>query len=171
MWNTGLDEAQTAIKIAGRNINNLRYTDAAAAAVAKSLQLCPTLCNPIDGSLPGPAVPGILQARILEWVAISSSNAWKWKVKSEVTQSCPTLSDPMDCSLPGSSNHGIFPGKVLEWGAIAFSERLEPPKALKCFHTATCIWKVVRYAVILFAYSTMENFTGTYIELRTHTSL
>ena len=47
----------------------------AAAAAAKSLQLCPTLCDPIDGSLPGPAVPGILQARTLEWVAISSSNA------------------------------------------------------------------------------------------------
>ena len=51
------------------------------AAAAKSLQLCPTLCDPIDGSPPGPAVPGILQAWILEWVAISSSNAWKWKVK------------------------------------------------------------------------------------------
>ena len=46
-----------------------------AAAAAKSLQSCPTLCNPIDGSPPGPAVPGILQARTLEWVAISSSNA------------------------------------------------------------------------------------------------
>ena len=48
---------------------------AAAAAAAKSLQSCPTLCNPIDGSPPGSPVPGILQARILEWVAISFSNA------------------------------------------------------------------------------------------------
>ena len=48
---------------------------------AKSLQSCPTLCNPIDGSPPGSTVPGILQARTLEWVAISFSNAWKWKVK------------------------------------------------------------------------------------------
>ena len=48
---------------------------AAAAAAAKSLQSCPTLCDPIDGSPPGSPVPGILQARILEWVAISSSNA------------------------------------------------------------------------------------------------
>ena len=52
-----------------------------AAAAAKSLQLCPTLCDPIDGSPPGSPVPGILQARTLEWVAISFSNAWKWKVK------------------------------------------------------------------------------------------
>ena len=54
---------------------------AAAAATAKSLQLCRTLCDPRDGSPPGSPVPGILQARTLEWVAISFSNAWKWKVK------------------------------------------------------------------------------------------
>ena len=89
----------------------------------KSLQSCPTLCDPIDGSPPSSPVPGILQARTLEWVAVSFSNAWKWKVKSEneVSQLCPTLSDPMDCSLPGSSVHGIFQARVLEWGAIAFS--------------------------------------------------
>ena len=54
---------------------------AAAAAAAKSFQSCPTLCNPIDGSPPGSPNPGILQARTLEWVAMSFSNAWKWKVK------------------------------------------------------------------------------------------
>ena len=55
--------------------------DAAAAAAAKSLQSCPALWDPIDSSPPGSPVPGILQARTLEWVAISLSNAWKWKVK------------------------------------------------------------------------------------------
>ena len=55
---------------------------AAAAAAAKSLQSCPTLSDPIDSSPPGSPVPGILQARTLEWVSISFSNAWKWKVKS-----------------------------------------------------------------------------------------
>ena len=92
-------------------------------ATPKSLQSCPTLCDPIDGSPPGSPVLGILQARTLEWVAISFSNAWKWEVKSEseVTQSCMTLRDPMDYSLPGSSVHGIFQARVLEWGAIAFS--------------------------------------------------
>ena len=92
MRNTGLDEAQAGIKIAGRNINNLRYVDDTthmaeseeelksllkmkAAAAAKSLQSCPTLCDPIDGSPPGSSVPGILQARILEWVVISFSSA------------------------------------------------------------------------------------------------
>ena len=52
-----------------------------AAAAAKPLQSCPTLCDPVDGSPPGSPVPGILQARTLEWVAIAFSNAWKWKVK------------------------------------------------------------------------------------------
>ena len=52
-----------------------------ATATAKSLQSCPTLGDPIDGSPPGSPVPGILQARTLEWVAISFSNAWKWKVE------------------------------------------------------------------------------------------
>ena len=51
------------------------------AAAAKSLQSCPTLCDPTDGSPPGSPIPGILQARTLEWVAISFSNAWKWEVK------------------------------------------------------------------------------------------
>ena len=53
----------------------------AAAAAAKSLQSCPTLCDPIDSSPPGSTIPGMLQARTLEWVAISFSNAWKWKGK------------------------------------------------------------------------------------------
>ena len=94
MRNTGLDEAQAGIKIARRNINNLRYADdtilmaeseedlksllmkvRAAAATVKSLQSCPTLCDLIDGSSPGSPVPGILQARTLEWVVISFSNA------------------------------------------------------------------------------------------------
>ena len=58
-----------------------RYMYHAAAAAAKSLQSCPTLCDPIDGSPPGSPVPGILQARTLEGVVISFSNAWKWKGK------------------------------------------------------------------------------------------
>ena len=87
-------------------------------AAAKSRQSCPTLCDPIDGSPPGSPIPGILQAITLEWVAISYSNAWKWKMKVKTLY--PTLSNPMDCSLPGPSVHGTFQTRVLEWGAIAF---------------------------------------------------
>ena len=114
MRNAGLEEAQTEIKIAGRNINNFRYADdtifmaenkelrslsskvkeesekvglklnilktkikasSPIAATAKSLQSCPTLCDPVDSSPPGSPIPGILQARTLERVAISFSNA------------------------------------------------------------------------------------------------
>ena len=87
-------------------------------SAAKSLQSCPTPCDPIDGNLPGSPVPGILQARTLGWVAISSPMR---ESESEDAQSYPTPSDPMDCSLPGSPVHGIFQARVLEWGAIAFS--------------------------------------------------
>ena len=87
-------------------------------AAAESLQLCPTLRNPIDRSPPGSSVPGILQAGILEWVAISFSNAC---THAKSLQSCPTLCDPMDSSPPGSSVHGILETRILEWVAISFS--------------------------------------------------
>ena len=80
----------------------LIYIAAAAAAAAKSLQSCPTLCDPIDGSPPGSPVPGILQTRPLEWAAISFSNAWKWKVKGK----------------------SLGRARLLVWGAIAFSAYL-----------------------------------------------
>ena len=66
----------------------------AAAAAAKSLQLCLTLCDHIDGSPPGSPIPGILQAKTLEWVAISFSNAWKWKVKGKSLSRVRLLATP-----------------------------------------------------------------------------
>ena len=70
------------------------YHWAAAATAAKSLQLCPILCDPVDGSPPGSPVPGILLARTLEWVAISFSNAWKWKVKVKSLSRVRLLATP-----------------------------------------------------------------------------
>ena len=67
---------------------------AAAAAAAKSLQSCLTLCDPRDGSPPGSPVPGILQARTLEWVAISFSSAWKWKVNVKSLSRVQLLATP-----------------------------------------------------------------------------
>ena len=94
-----------------------------ATAAAKSLQLCPTLCDPIDGSLPGSPVPGILQQQY--WSGLSfpypMHESEKWK---GVAQSCPTPSDPMDRNLPRFSVHGIFQARVLEWVAIDFSNLL-----------------------------------------------
>ena len=70
-----------------------------AAAAAKPLQSCPTLCDPTDGSPPGSPVPGILQARTLEWVAISFSNARKWKVEVN------SLSRVRGLVTPGTAAH------------------------------------------------------------------
>ena len=110
---------------------------AAAAAAAKSLQSCPTLCNPIDSSPPGSAIPGILQARILEWVAISFSNAWKRKVKVKSLSHVLTLSDPTRLLHPW-----IFQARVLEWGAIAFSGQLvEVSLNLICFPSLRQGWQ------------------------------
>ena len=73
---------------------NLPFSHHAAAAAAKSLQSCPTLCDPMDCSLPGFSIHGILQARTLGWVAISFSNAWKWKVKVKLLSRVWLLAAP-----------------------------------------------------------------------------
>ena len=91
-------------------------------AAAKSLQSCPTLCDPIDGNPPGSIIPGILQARILEWVAISFSNAWKWKVQVK-SLSCVRLlatpwtaayQAPLSVDSPGKST-GVGCHCLLWW--------------------------------------------------------
>ena len=99
---------------------------------AKSLQSCPTLCDPIDGSSPGSTVPGILQAppslgfsRQEHWSRLPFPSPMH---ESEVMQSCPTLHDPMDCSQPGPSVLGILQARVLEWVAISFSRGSSQPR-------------------------------------------
>ena len=79
----------------------------AAAAVAKSLQSCPTLCDPIDGSPQGSPVPGILQARTLEWVAISFSGAWKWKVKVKSLSRVQLLVTPWTAAYQAPPSMGF----------------------------------------------------------------
>ena len=88
----------------------LLYPAAAAAAAAKSLQSCPTLCDPTGSSPPGSPVPGILQARTLEWVAISFSNAWKWKVKVKSLSRVRLLVTPWTVADQAPLS-GDFPGK------------------------------------------------------------
>ena len=86
-----------------------------AAAAAKSLQSCPTLWDPIDGSPPGSPAPGILQARTLEWVAISFPNAWKWKVKVKLL-SCVRPQRPHGLQPSRHLHPWDFPGKSTEVG-------------------------------------------------------
>ena len=92
-----------------------------AAAATKLLQSCLTLCDPIDGSPPGSPIPGILQARTLEWVAISFSNAWKWKVKVKSLSHVRLLAAPWTAAYQAPLSMGFPQQELLEWGAIAFS--------------------------------------------------
>ena len=91
------------------------------AAAAKSLQSCPTLCDPIDGSPPGSPRPWDSPGKNTGEGCHFLLQCMKVKSEREVAQSCLTLSDPIDRSPPGSSVHGIFQARVLEWVAIAFS--------------------------------------------------
>ena len=78
-----------------------------AAAAAKSLQLCPTLCDPIDSSPPGSPVTGILQARTLGWVAISFSNVWKWKVKVKSLSCVQLVATPWTAAYQATPSMGF----------------------------------------------------------------
>ena len=96
----------------------------AAAAVAASLQLCPTLSDPIDSSPPGSPVPGILQARILEWVAISFSSAWKWKVKVKSLNCVWLLATPWTAAYQAPPPMGL--SRQEYWS------RVPPPSPYTC---------------------------------------
>ena len=87
-----------------------------AAAVAKSLQSCPTLCDPIDCSPPGFPIPGILQARTLEWVAISFSNAWKWNLKVKSVSPVQLLVTPWTAAYRAPLSTGF--SKQEYWSGV-----------------------------------------------------
>ena len=84
-----------------------QFARCSAAAAAKSLQSCPTLCDPIGGSPPGSPVPGILQASTLEWVAISFSNAWKWKMKVKSLSRVWLLATPWTAAYQAPPSMGF----------------------------------------------------------------
>ena len=99
--------AGTSAPIVSQGTVSFNLALCSAAAAAKSLQLCPTLCNPRDGSPPGYPVPGILQARTLEWVAISFSNAWKWKVKVKSLSRVRLLATPWTAAYQAPLSMGF----------------------------------------------------------------
>ena len=94
-------------------------------AAAKSLQSCPTLCDPIDSSPSGSPVPGILQARTLEWVAISFSNAWKWKVKVKSLSRVRLFATPWTAAYQAPLPMGFF--RQAYWSGV-------PLPSLRIFH-------------------------------------
>ena len=92
---------------------------------AKSLQSCPTLCSPVDGSPPGSAVPGILQGRTLEWVAISFSNAWKWKVKVKLLSRVRPSATPWTAAFQAPPSMGF--SRQEYWSGVPLPSPLLPP--------------------------------------------
>ena len=106
---------------------------AAAAAAAKLLQSCPTLCDPRDSSLPGSPVHGVLQARTLEWVAISFSNAWKWKVKAKSFSHVRLLVTPWTAAFQAPLYPWDFPGKSTGVGCHCLLQRLSMHRQISSF--------------------------------------
>ena len=100
-----------------------------AAAAAESLQSCPTLCDPRDGSPPGSLVPGILQARTLEWVAISFSNAWKWKVKVKSLSCVWLLATPWTAAYQAPPSMGF--SRQEYWSGVPLPSPTWHAEALK----------------------------------------
>ena len=96
-----------------------------AAAAAKLLQSCPTLCDPIDSSPPGSPVPGILQARTPEWVAISFSNAWKWKVKGKLLSHVRLLATPWTAADQAPLSMGFSRQEYWSWVPLPSAEESE----------------------------------------------
>ena len=94
----------------------------AAAAAAKLLQSCPTLCDPGDGSSPGSPIPGILQARTLEWIAISFSNAWQWKVKVKSLSRVLLLATPWTAASQAPLSMGF--SRQEYWSGVPFHSPL-----------------------------------------------
>ena len=101
-------------------------------AAAKSLQSCRTLCDPIGGSPPGSPVPGILQARTLEWVAISFSNAWKWKVKVKSLSHVWLLSTPWTAAHQAPLSMGF--SRQEYWSGVPL-----PSPWIKCLVTSKLV--------------------------------
>ena len=119
----------------------------AVSAAAKSLQSCPTLCNPRDRSPPGSPIPGILQARTLEWVAISFSNAWKWKLKVKLLSRVRLLATPWTAAYQAPPSMGF--SRQEYWSGVPLPS---PWQSLVHFKLAWCLprtldpldWKLLK---------------------------
>ena len=107
----------------------------APAAAAKSLHSCRTLCDPIDASPPGSPVPGILQARTLEWLAISFSNAWKWKVKVKLLSLVRLFETPWTAAYQAPPSMGFSSQQY--WSGVP------SPSPMKVKYVTIFIWNII----------------------------
>ena len=121
-----------------------------AAAAAKSLQLCLILCDPIDCSPPGTAVPGILQARKLEWVAISFSNAWKWKVKVKSLSRVRLLATPWTAAYQAPPSMGT--SRQEYWSGVPMRFLSNWELSIFCSEFCSLYWK---YSFLMLMYCCM----------------
>ena len=112
-------------------------------AAAKSLQSCPTLCDPIDGSPPGSPVPGILQARILEWVAISLSSAWKWKIKVKSLSRVRLLATPWTAAYQAPPSMGF--SRQGYWSGVPLPSPADQGKELFFPHLSDDHFKITNH--------------------------
>ena len=143
--------------IAGRSIRLY------AAAAAKSLQSCPTLCDPRDGSPPGSPVAGILQARTLEWVAISFSNAWKWKVKEKSLSHFRLFATSWSAAHQAPPSMGF--SRQEYWSGVP----LPSPIRLQTCYEKT-VWCFLKKLKIELSYDPASSLLSTYLkELKTGT--
>ena len=122
------------------NTNSTMYLMYAAAAAAKSLQSCPTLCDPIDRSPPGSPVPGIIQVRTLEWVAISFSNAWKWKVKVKSLSLVQLLATPWTAAYQAPPS--------MEFSRQEYWSGMPLPSAGKLFNFSVLSFSISKMGII-----------------------
>ena len=127
----------------------------AAAAAAKSLQSCPTLCDPIDGSPPGSPVPGILQERTLEWVAISFSNAWKWKVKAKSLSHILLRATPWTAAYQALPSLGF--SRQEQWSGLP----LPSPSTIR-YHLTMVEWLSSKSPQIINAREGVEKWKHSY---------
>ena len=127
------------------------------AAAAESLQSCPTLCDPIDGSPQGSPVPGILQARTLEQVAISFSNAWKWKVKVKSLSRVRLIATPWTAAYQAPPSIGFSRQKY--WSGVPlpspisskfYCNLLEMSQKFRWLHAAAAVAKSLQSCLTLY---------------------
>ena len=127
MFVSGIQQSDSAVHIYVSILFRILFPFAAAAA--KLLQSGPTLCDPIDGSPPRSPIPGILQARTLEWVAISFSNAWTWKVKGKSLSHVRLLATPWTAAYQAPPSMGF--SRQEYWSGVPLPSPLFPFRLLQ----------------------------------------
>ena len=122
---------------------------------AKSLQSCPTLCDPIDSSPLGSSVPRILQARTLEWVAIAFSNAWKWKVKVKSLSLVQLFATPWTATYQAPASMGFSRQEYWSGVPFLFPSNWECDIQIQCSEKGDRVWSLMTPWIVYFCKSLM----------------